>query len=98
MYLEEAGYEDIEVRTYTIERHTPLTPDCRRYLQGIGEWFVSEGVADTLRPGDVQAWLDCFFSTEDPIWAREGFSFAETEYLVSGTRPNTTPRYYMLGC
>lgn len=96
-YLEDAGYQDIEVRTYTIERHATLSPDCRVYLQGIGEWFVSEGVADTLRQEDVQDWLNCFFATDNPIWDRDGFCFAETEYLVSGTWPHVLPSYYCLG-
>ena len=84
--LREAGYEEIEEKTYLIQRRYPLSPDYRSYLQGIAEWFVCEG-APGLSSEDLTAWLQCFFDEEYNVFDQETFLYEETEYVVSGVWP-----------
>ncbi|WP_376796268.1 methyltransferase domain-containing protein [Thermogemmatispora sp.] len=85
-YLREAGYEEIEEKTYLIQRRYPLSPDYRSYLQGIAEWFVCEG-APGLSSEDLTAWLQCFFDEEYNVFDQDTFLYEETEYVVSGVWP-----------
>jgi ubiquinone/menaquinone biosynthesis C-methylase UbiE len=88
-YLREAGYEDVQERTYRILRRYPLTADYRAYLQGIAEWFVCEG-APGLSSEDLTSWLQCFFDEEGNVFDQETFVCEETEYVVSGVWPGTS--------
>ena len=82
-YLQAAGYEDIQERTYRIARRAPLSRGFRLYLQGIAEWFVSEG-APYLDPDAVSEWLRCFFHQQYAVFDSPDFYYEETEYVVSG--------------
>ena len=90
-YLQAAGYEDIQERTYHIMRHAPLTQEFRIYLQGIAEWFVSEG-APYLSSDAVSEWLRCFFHQQYAVFDSPDFYYQETEYVVSGT---WKPRFHL---
>lgn len=82
-YLEEAGYQDIQVRTYCIRRKAPLAESFATYLQGVAQWFVCEE-APYLAYEDVTAWLHTFMDGKESVLLREGFVYEETEYVVSG--------------
>lgn len=85
-YLRAAGYEDVQEKTYTIERQAPLDPDTRAYLQGIGSWFVCEG-APFLTTTEISNWLRCFTDGEQCVLDQGHFCYQETEYLVTGRWP-----------
>jgi ubiquinone/menaquinone biosynthesis C-methylase UbiE len=87
-YLQAAGYEDVQERTYRIVRRAPLSQEFRIYLQGIAEWFVSEG-APYLRSDAVSEWLRCFFHQQYAVFDAPNFYYEETEYVVSGTWKST---------
>jgi ubiquinone/menaquinone biosynthesis C-methylase UbiE len=82
-YLRAAGYEQVEERSYRIQRHYPLPHDFRLYLQGIAEWFVCEG-ALYLCSEDMLNWLQCFLHETQNVLDQETFSSEEIEYVVSG--------------
>jgi ubiquinone/menaquinone biosynthesis C-methylase UbiE len=95
-YLRSAGFEDVQEKRYRIVRHFPLSQDFRFYLQGIAEWFVSEG-GPLLAEEDRRQWLECFFDDERCVLDAETFSSEETEFVVSGVwkQPeNTSLRYF----
>lgn len=92
-YLREAGYKDIEEKSYRIIRHHPLPDDFRFYLQGIAEWFVCEG-APYLSPDDVTSWLQCFTDGENNVLERADFMSEEIEFVVSGTWDAARPSFY----
>jgi ubiquinone/menaquinone biosynthesis C-methylase UbiE len=83
-YLREAGYKDVEEKTYRIIRSAPLSQEFRLYLQGIAEWFVSED-APYLDSDSISEWLQCFFDEHHAVFNRSDFWYEETEYVVSGT-------------
>src|SRR5260221_4940462 len=58
-YLQAAGYEEIQERSYRIVRRYPPSQAFRFYLQGIAEWFVCEG-APLLGDEDLIHWLEWF--------------------------------------
>ncbi len=80
-YLRKAGYQDVQETTYVIRRSYPLSKDFRYYLQGVAEWFVSEG-APYLSDDDVRDWLRCFRDGADNVLDREDFQSEEVEYMV----------------
>jgi ubiquinone/menaquinone biosynthesis C-methylase UbiE len=82
-YLQAAGYEEIQERSYRIVRRYPLSKDFRFYLQGIAEWFVSEG-APLLDGEDLTNWLQCFFDGEKCVLDQHTFVSEETEFVVTG--------------
>ncbi|HET9921057.1 MAG TPA: methyltransferase domain-containing protein [Ktedonobacteraceae bacterium] len=82
-YLRQAGYQDVQERSYRIVRRYPLSQDFRCYLQGIAEWFVCEG-APFLDGEDVTAWLRCFLDEQRNVLDQETFVSEETEFVVSG--------------
>lgn len=82
-YLQAAGYQDVQEKTYRIVRQCPLVADFRTYLQGIGEWFVCEE-APYLSHADVTHWLQRFTNGIHNIFDQETFCFEETEYVVTG--------------
>lgn len=95
-YLRQAGYEEIEERTYTIRRRYPLSCDFRTYLQGIAEWFVCEG-APFLEKNYHEQWLEQFLDGERCALDQASFVSEETEYLVSGVWKQPYPtsiRYF----
>jgi len=95
-YLREAGYEQVQERSYRIVRRYPLPPDFRQYLQGIAEWFVSEK-APYLVPGDITRWLHCFLDERHNMLDQENFVSEETEFVVSGIwagRSHSNMRYF----
>jgi SAM-dependent methyltransferase len=96
-YLCAAGYQDIQVRTYRIRRRAPLTASFATYLRGIGEWFVCEG-APYLSAQDIAEWLQCFLEIGENVLARDGFTYEETEYVVSGVWPAPVQRSYFEIC
>ena len=83
-YLRKAGYEDVRETAYVIHRTYPLSRDFRFYLQGVAEWFVSEG-APYLSDDDVRDWLRCFRDGSENAIDQEGFESEEVEYVVTGT-------------
>jgi ubiquinone/menaquinone biosynthesis C-methylase UbiE len=87
-YLRNAGYTDVQERTYRIVRRYPLMPNFRRYLSGIAEWFTCEG-APYLSPEDVAAWLRCFLDEEYSLFDQETFISEETEFVVTGVWPGS---------
>src|SRR5579864_2418224 len=78
-YLRAAGYKDIEERTYSIVRRSPLSYDSRFYLRGIAEWFVCEGAPYASRE-DISCWLEAFCSTVSTVMDHEDFVSEEIEY------------------
>lgn len=90
-YLRDAGYEHIEEKTYKITRHAPLDPEFRLYLQGITDWFVCEG-APYLSQADRIRWLQHFADGPACVFNQETFTYEETEYVVTGTRPTCEAR------
>jgi len=95
-YLREAGYKQVQERSYRIVRHYPLPADFRQYLQGIAEWFVSEK-APYLASGDITHWLHCFLDERHNVLDQENFASEETEYVVSGVwagRSSSNIRYF----
>lgn len=89
-YLRAAGYKDVQEKTYRIIRRYPLPQNFRFYLQGIGEWFVSEN-APYLSREDVTQWLHCFSNAAQNVLDQETFVSEETEFVVSGTWDTRSP-------
>jgi ubiquinone/menaquinone biosynthesis C-methylase UbiE len=83
-YLRAAGFEQVQEKSYPILRRYPLPHAFRQYLQGIAEWFVSEG-APYLKSGDMTSWLQCFLHETQNVLDQETFYSEEIEYVVSGT-------------
>lgn len=93
-YLREAGYEQVEEKSYTIRRHYPLPKDFRFYLQGIAEWFVCEG-APYLSEVDVTRWLSCFLDEFNSVFDQKPFISEETEFVGTGMwNPSVRSPYY----
>ncbi len=95
-YLRAAGYENIQEKSYRILRKYPLSREYRCYLQGIAEWFVSEG-APLLASEDLTNWLQCFLYETQNVLDQESFASEETEFIVTGVwnkRPATNIRYF----
>ena len=82
-YMRAAGFEEVQEKSYRIERHFPLSQDFRFYLQGIAEWFVCEG-APFLHPEDRKHWLQYFEDGERCALDDDTFASEETEYVVTG--------------
>ncbi len=97
-YLREAGYEDVQEKSYLIRRQYPLSANFRTYLQGIAEWFVCEG-APYLDGDTVTRWLQCFLDQTHNVLDQTTFVSEETEYVVSGVwkKRSTTPLYILKG-
>jgi ubiquinone/menaquinone biosynthesis C-methylase UbiE len=93
-YLCAAGYNDVRETTYRVVRNYPLSDNFRRYLQGIGEWFVCED-APFLSHEDVTNWLQCFLHETQNVLDQDTFAFEETEFVVTGTWNAPTTRFYM---
>ncbi len=93
-YLRAAGYKDVQEKAYRIVRHYPLAANFRRYVQGIGEWFVCEG-APFLSGDDVTNWLQCFLDETQNVLGQDTFTFEETEFVVTGEWNAPTTRFYM---
>lgn len=95
-YLRDAGYEDVQEKSYLIRRQYPLPADFRVYLQGIAEWFVCEG-APFLDGDTVTRWLQCFLDQSYNVLDQETFISEETEYVVSGVwnKRSTAPLYIL---
>lgn len=99
-YLREAGYEQVQERSYRIARRYPLPANFRQYLQGIAEWFVSEK-APYLTPSDISRWLYYFLDERYNALDQEDFASEETEFVASGVwtgRPFAHIRYFLLNC
>ena len=95
-YLQAAGYQDVQEKSYRIVRQYPLSNDFRFYLQGIAEWFVCEG-APLLDGEGLTTWLQCFLDGEHCVLDQETFVSEETEYVVTGVwnKPySTSVRYF----
>ncbi len=97
-YLRAAGYENVQEKSYRILRKYPLSREYRCYLQGIAEWFVSEG-APLLASEDLTNWLQCFLNEYETqnVLDQESFASEETEFIVTGVwnkRPATNIRYF----
>jgi ubiquinone/menaquinone biosynthesis C-methylase UbiE len=95
-YLRAAGYENVQEKSYRILRKYPLSREYRCYLQGIAEWFVSEG-APLLAGEDLTNWLQCFLYETQNVLDQESFASEETEFIVTGVwnkRPATNIRYF----
>ncbi len=82
-YLAKAGYHDVQTRTYHVVRQAPLMANFAHYVRGVAEWFVCED-APYLPRQDVETWLRCFFNEQESILMRDGFTYEETEYVVTG--------------
>ena len=89
-YLRQAGYQNVQEKSYRIVRHYPLSKDFRCYLQGIAEWFVCEG-APLLKGEDVTKWLQCFLDEIHNVLDQETFISEETEFVVTGVWRPCTP-------
>jgi hypothetical protein len=98
-YLRQAGYEEVQERSYRIVRHYPLHKDFRFYLQGIGSWFVCEDMPH-LEEVERQRWLELFQDGAYCALDQQDFVSEETEYVVTGIwRGHPTPekRYFEVG-
>jgi ubiquinone/menaquinone biosynthesis C-methylase UbiE len=87
-YLREAGYEEVQERSYRIARHFPLHQDFRFYLQGIAQWFVCEE-APFLEKSYRERWLELFLDGGTCALDQPDFVSEETEYMVTGIWPHT---------
>lgn len=87
-YLRQAGYEEVQERSYRIVRRYPVPKDFRFYLQGIAAWFVCED-APHLEPSYHQRWLEAFQEGEQCALDWRDFVSEETEYVVTGTWPHS---------
>ncbi len=92
-YLRDAGFHDVEAKTYRIQRNYPLPKNFRSYLQGIAEWFICEG-APHLSADDATNWLRCFSHETDNIFDQDTFASEETEYMVSGVWRSSSERCF----
>lgn len=95
-YLRQAGYQDVEEKSYRITRRAPLPADFRFYLQGIAEWFVCEG-APYLDSTNVQHWQQLFQDGERCVLDRHDFASEEIEYVATGVWMQSPPaevRYF----
>jgi hypothetical protein len=92
-YLRAAGFQNVEEKTYRIQRNYPLPKNFRNYLQGIAEWFVCEG-APHLASDDAESWLRCFLHKADAALDQDTFVSEETEYVVSGTWQSSSSVHY----
>lgn len=90
-YLREAGFIDVEEKSYQIVRRYPLSMDFRFYLQGIAEWFICEG-APMLEQHDQARWLQCFFDEQHNILDQADFVSEEIEFIVSGVWKHAYPK------
>lgn len=93
-YLHEAGFEEVQERSYSIVRRYPVKKDFRFYLQGIAEWFVCEG-APYLDPPHGRQWLQQF--EDGSALDKRDFMSEEIEYIVTGiwTQPQPAKvRYF----
>ena len=93
-YLRNAGYEEVQERSYRIVRRYPVPKDFRFYLQGIVEWFVCEG-APYLDPSHRKQWLEQF--QDGFALDKHDFMSEEVEYIVTGKwtqSPSTRGRYF----
>jgi ubiquinone/menaquinone biosynthesis C-methylase UbiE len=93
-YLQDAGYRDVQEKTYRITRSAPLDPDFRSYLQGITNWFVCEE-APLLDQADIKHWLRTFTDGQACAFDQETFAYEETEYMVTGVWPASPARSYI---
>jgi ubiquinone/menaquinone biosynthesis C-methylase UbiE len=82
-YLREAGFSNVQEKSYLIRRQYSLSADFRFYLRGIAEWFVCEG-APLLSSEDQKNWLQCFLEGPDNVLDRSTFVSEETEFVVTG--------------
>jgi ubiquinone/menaquinone biosynthesis C-methylase UbiE len=91
-YMRAAGYTQVTEKSYRITRCYPVPQDFRFYLEGIAEWFVSEG-APLLEQCYHKQWLQLFLDGEQCALDRETFVNEETEYVVTGIwqKPAPTP-------
>jgi SAM-dependent methyltransferase len=94
-YLQAAGYQEVQEKSYRIVRQYPLSKDFRFYLQGIAEWFVSED-APLLDGEDIANWLQCFLDGEQCLLDQDTFVSEETEFVVTGVwnQPKPAPVSY----
>ena len=95
-YLRAAGYENVQEKSYRILRKYPLPTEFRCYLQGIAEWFVSEG-APLLAGEDITNWLQCFLHETQNVLDQESFTSEETEFIVTGVwnkHPTTNIHFF----
>ncbi len=94
-YMRNAGFEEVQEKSYRIARHTPLSMDLRNYLQGIAEWFVCEG-APLLQPEDRERWLQLFEDGPQCALDEDRFMYEETEYVVTGVwnKKHSTARHF----
>jgi ubiquinone/menaquinone biosynthesis C-methylase UbiE len=95
-YMRQVGFEQVQEKCYKIRRTYPLTREFRFYLQGIAEWFVSEG-APYLKGNDVKRWLQCFLDETNNVLDQETFISEETEFVVSGiwNTPSAKPHSFI---
>ncbi len=89
-YLRQAGYQEVEEKSYHIVRRAPLPTDFRYYLQGIAEWFVCEG-APYLDLADARRWLQHFQDGEQGALENYDFVSEETEYIATGVWTRSSP-------
>lgn len=89
-YLRQAGFDNVQERSYRIARRYPLSKEFRLYLQGIAEWFVCEG-ASLLSSSDRERWLECFLDGKHCVLDEETFASEETEFVVTGIWKHTPP-------
>lgn len=89
-YLRQAGYEEVQERSYRIIRNYPVPKDFRYYLQGIAEWFVCED-APFLDPLYREQWLKLFQDGEYCALDRHDFISEEIEYVVTGVWTQSPP-------
>jgi len=94
-YMRTAGFEEVHEQSYRIVRHATLSNDFRVYLQGIAEWFVCEG-APLLKPADRTRWLQLFEEGPSCVLDGNGFTYEETEYVVTGVwnKKHSTARHF----
>jgi len=94
-YMRTAGFEEVHEQSYRIVRHATLSNDFRVYLQGIAEWFVCEG-APLLKPADRTRWLQLFEEGPSCVLDGNGFTYEETEYVVTGVwnKNHSTARHF----
>jgi hypothetical protein len=82
------------MRPYLIQRSfNDLYENVCAYLQGIGEWSVSEG-APFLSHADAARFRYGFFDPQNSLFSDPAFDYRETEWMAAGIwKGDALPKY-----
>lgn len=83
--LMEAGFKDVDTKSYAIQKLFPLIPEAKRYISGNAEWHAKIG-SPYLSEEDLISWRKYFDPESDSyILDNEEFYFCMLEIMTTGT-------------